>query len=215
MNRVKSLSKSGNTKKDQGVNSLPPISKDASSAFSMPVSVDIEDVYEPQQEMKVSDTGRRVVEKETISYNPTVDYDKQQPSFSSGFNGREESGVASGSMDKERFEINNSYGGPTIQKTYPSYSQNSLETEVQKVSPPRRKGSRDTEKPEKLLNWPKKDGGGSESSTTNSRQQNTGNYNKNNAGSKQREPEPPSDGNINALLEVGHLHGNGSLLAID
>ncbi|KAH9683472.1 kinesin-like protein KIN-13A [Citrus sinensis] len=127
--RVKSLSKSGNTKKDQGQNSLIPINKDTSSASSIPVSADVEDVYEPQQDVKVVDTGRRVTEKETLSYIPTVDYDKQQSSFSSGFSGREESGVASGSMDRERFEINNAYGGSTSQKMRPSYSQNSLDTE--------------------------------------------------------------------------------------
>ncbi|KAH9683466.1 kinesin-like protein KIN-13A [Citrus sinensis] len=201
--RVKSLSKSGNTKKDQGQNSLIPINKDTSSASSIPVSADVEDVYEPQQDVKVVDTGRRVTEKETLSYIPTVDYDKQQSSFSSGFSGREESGVASGSMDRERFEINNAYGGSTSQKMRPSYSQNSLDTEekVQKVSPPRRKGSRDTEKSEKLGSWLKKDSNGSEPSTTNSRQQSTSNYNINNVGSKQPQPQPPSDGNINALLE--------------
>lgn len=203
--RVKSLSKSGNTKKDQGQNSLLPINKDTSSASSMPVSAEVEDIYEPQQEVKVVDTGRRVTEKETLSYLPTADYDKQRPSFSSGFSGREESGVSSGSMDRERFEINNAYGGSTSQKLHPSYSQNSLDTEekVQKVSPPRRKGSRDAEKSEKLGSWLKKDSSGSESSTTNSRLQSTNNYNINNVGSKQPEPQPqpPSDGNINALLE--------------
>lgn len=190
-----------------------PINKDTSSASSIPVSADVEDVYEPQQDVKVVDTGRRVTEKETLSYIPTVDYDKQQSSFSSGFSGREESGVASGSTDRERFEINNAYGGSTSQKMRPSYSQNSLDTEekVQKVSPPRRKGSRDTEKLEKLGSWLKKDSNGSEPSTTNSRQQSTSNYNINNVGSKQPQPQPqpPSDGNINALLEVGgHLHNN-------
>ncbi|KAK4856029.1 hypothetical protein QYF36_013397 [Acer negundo] len=102
--RVKSLSKSGNTKKDQVVNSLPPISKDAISASSAPVSADVEDVFEPQQEVKAVDMGRRVVEKETLSYIPTVDHEKQQSSFSSSFafKGREESAVASGSVDRER-----------------------------------------------------------------------------------------------------------------
>ncbi|KAK2645877.1 hypothetical protein Ddye_021072 [Dipteronia dyeriana] len=195
--RVKSLSKSGNTKKDQGVNSLPPISKDAISASSAPISADVEDVFEPQQEVKAVDMGRRVVEKETLSYIPTVDHDKQQSSFSSSFafKAREESAVASGSMDRERFEINNSYGGPTSQKMNPLYSQNSIDTEekVQKVSPPRRKGSRDTEKSEKLGNWPKKDAGGSDISTTNSRQQNSSSYSTNNVGSRQYEAAGGSD----------------------
>lgn len=200
--RVKSLSKSGNARKDQAVNSLPPINKDVSS--SLPVSVETEDVFEQRQEVKVADTGRRVLEKENFSYNPTVDYSKQPSSFSSsyGLNGREEKVVASGSMDRERYEIKNSYGDSTIHKTYSSYSQNSVDTEekVQKVSPPRRKVSRE-EKSEKLGNWLRKDASGSDVSTTSTKQQNVGNYNTNNVGSRQYESEPPPDGNINAILE--------------
>lgn len=204
MNRVKSLSKSGNTRKDQAVASLPQTNKDVSSASSLPVANDMDDVFEQQQEAKAVDMGRRVVEKESLSYNPTVDYDKQPSSFTSSysFNGQEESVLASGAVDRERFESNSSYGGSTSQKIYSSYSQNSVDTEekVQKVSPPRRKGSRE-EKSEKLGNWLKKDGIGSDPSA-NSRQQNTGSYNANNTGLRQHEPDPPSDGNINAILEV-------------
>lgn len=204
MSRVKSLSKSGNVKKDSVVNSIPALSKDASSAASVPVTVEMEDDFEPQ-EVKVVDIGRRVVEKETFS-NPTVDFNKQQSSYYSNlpFNGREESEVASGSMDKEKFEVN-SYGGSTSQKMHPSHSQTNIDTEekVQKVSPPRRKASRDTEKSDKLGNWHRKDSSGSDFSTTYARQQNTGSFNTNNVGPSQLEPEPPLDGNINALLEVG------------
>ncbi|XVE65608.1 hypothetical protein DITRI_Ditri08aG0014000 [Diplodiscus trichospermus] len=194
--RVKSLSKGGNPKKDQAANSLPPSGKDASSA-----PTDGEDVYELQQEVKVVDTGRRVVEKDVY----TADFDKLPSTFSSSypFNGREESGMASGPTDRERFEVNNSYGGSTSQRVYSSNSQNSNDTEekVQKVSPPRRKSIRE-EKSEKVGNWAKKDGGGSDLSTTNSRQVNAVNYNNsNNVGHRQYDPEPPTDGNINALLE--------------
>ncbi|GAV74913.1 Kinesin domain-containing protein [Cephalotus follicularis] len=184
--RVKSLSKSGNSKKDQVVSSIPPINKDVSST-SLPVSADVEDAYEQQEDVKIVDIGRRAVEKETLSYNP-VDYGKQTSKFSSNFAliGQEESGVASGSMDKERFELNNSFGGSTSQKVCSSYSQNSVDTEekVQKVSPPRRKGSRD-EKPEKFGNLLKKDGSGSDILTANCRQQNAVNYSTNNVGSGQ------------------------------
>ncbi|XP_050240028.1 kinesin-like protein KIN-13A [Quercus robur] len=202
--RVKSLSKSGNARKDQAINLLPSINKDVLPASSLPVSVESEDVFEQRQEVKVADTGRRVLEKENLSYNPTVDYSKQPSSFSSSYplNGREEKGVPSGSMDRERYEIKNSYGDSTIPKTYSSYPQNLVDTEekVQKVSPPRRKVSRE-EKSEKLGNWLRKDSSGSDISTTSTKQQNTGNYNTNNVGSRQYEPEPPPDGNINAILE--------------
>ncbi|KAL3583040.1 hypothetical protein D5086_017372 [Populus alba] len=200
--RVKSLSKSGNAKKDQAVSSLPPTNKDASSTSSLPVSADVDGVYE-QQEVKVPDMGRRVVEKETQSFNPTVDYDKQPSSFTSGFsyNGREESGLTSGLADRERYESNSSFGGLTGQKVHSLYTQHSVDTEEKapKVSPTRRKGSRE-EKSEKSGNWLKKDGSGPDLPTGNSKQQNTGNFSASNTGPRQYEPYPP-DGNINAILE--------------
>ena len=93
--------------------------------------------------------------------------------------------------------MNNSYGDNYSQKL-PNYSKNSVDTEerVQKVSPPRRKVTKD-EKSERLGNWLKK--GGLDLSTASSKQQCTGVYNASNAGSRQSEPELP-DGNINAIL---------------
>ncbi|XP_065863658.1 kinesin-like protein KIN-13A [Euphorbia lathyris] len=236
--RVKSLSKSGNPRKDQTVNSLPPTTKDVSSTSSLPLSSDVDDVFE-QPEAKAVETGRRAVEKETFSYNSTSDYEKPPSSLTSSYpsNGREQSGPSS-SMDREKFEINNSNAGSTSQKVSSLYSQSSLDAEekVQKVSPPRRKGRE--EKSEKLGNWLKKESNIPEFSSTNSRQQNTtsnipefsssnlrqpntgnyatsnipefpatnsrqqntGNYTSN-TGSRHYEPDPPSDGNINAILE--------------
>uniref|UniRef100_A0A5B7AI82 Kinesin-like protein n=1 Tax=Davidia involucrata TaxID=16924 RepID=A0A5B7AI82_DAVIN len=203
--RVKSLSKSGNVKKDQVSSSLPPFNKESSSVSSFPVSADMEDVHEQHQEVKVVDTGRKVVEKEDPSYNP-VDLDKQPSTFPSNypFNGREESRVTSGAMERDRVDGKNNFGGSTSQKAYSSlYLQNSVDTEEKekKVSPPRRKTYRD-EKSEKLGNWLKKDGSGSDPSATSYKLQNTSNSNTNNVGSRQYEPEPPShDGNINEILE--------------
>ncbi|PON80367.1 Kinesin-like protein [Parasponia andersonii] len=200
--RVKSLSKSGNARKDQPLNLPPPTNKDVSSASSQQVSVDAEDSYEQRQEVKVADTGRRHAEKDNSLYNSSADFEKQSGSLSSSYplNGREEKGVASGSMDRERFDMKNSSSDSYSQKMY-SYSQNSTDTEdkVQKVSPPRRKVSRD-EKSEKFGNWLRKDGGGSDISTTSSKQQNTGSYSSTNSGSRQYEPDS-TDGNINAILE--------------
>ncbi|MBA0559180.1 hypothetical protein Golob_016157, partial [Gossypium lobatum] len=197
---VKSLSKSGNPKKDQAVTSLPPSNTDASSASSLPAPADIEVVYEQQQEAKVVDTSQRVVEKDVY----TVDFDKQLSKFPSGysFNRREESGLTSGPTGRERFEVNNSYGSST-KRVYSSNSQNSADTEekLQKVSPPRRKVTRE-EKSDKMAGMvAKKDGGGSDLSTTKSRQSNAVSYsNANNVGHRQYDPEPP-DENINAILE--------------
>lgn len=199
--RVKSLSKSGNPKKDQAAN-LPPTIKDVSSASSQLVSAGAEDVYEQRQEVKVADTGRRVVEKDNSSHNSTADVDKHAGSLLPSYplNGREEKGMASSAVDRERFEMKSSCADLNSQKIY-SYTQNSVNTEdkVQKVSPPRRKVSKE-EKSEKFGNWLKKDTGGSDTSTTSSRQYTTSNYNPTNAGSRQYETESP-DGNINAILE--------------
>ncbi|KAG2727084.1 hypothetical protein I3843_01G139100 [Carya illinoinensis] len=202
--RVKSLSRSGNARKDQGISSVPSSNKDALSLSCLPVSVDSEDVCDQRQEVKVADMGRRVVEKENFSYNSTAEFSKQPSSVSSSYplNGREEKGVASGSMDRERYEMKISYGDSTTEKTYSSYSQNSVETEekVQKVSPPRRKVSRE-EKSEKLGNWMKKDRNGPDFSATSTRQQNTSIYSTNNVGPQRHDPELLPDGNINEILE--------------
>lgn len=197
MNRVKSLSKSGNAKKDQA---LPPANKDVSSTASQIVSGDADDVYEQRQEVKIAEMGRRTVEKESFLNNSSADFDKQAGSLSSSYtlNGREEKGMASGSTDRERSD-KNSYGDSNSQKMH-SYSQSTIDTEkVPKVSPPRRKVSRD-DKSEKLGNWLKKESSG-DSSMTSSKQLNVANYNTTTAGTRQNETDTP-DGNINAILEV-------------
>ncbi|KAF5944680.1 hypothetical protein HYC85_018757 [Camellia sinensis] len=203
--RVKSLSKSGNPKKDQVASLLPPPNKESISASSFPVSADVEDVYEQHQEVKVVDTGgRRVVEKENPSYNPS-ESNKQPSTFPSNypFGEREDSGVTFGTVERERVDKQN-FGGLTSQKMHSSsYLQNSVDTEerVQKVSPPRRKAHRD-EKSEKPGNWLKKDGCGSDPSATSYKQQSTSNFTSSNVGSRQNEPEPPPpDRNINEILE--------------
>ncbi|KAE8725882.1 hypothetical protein F3Y22_tig00008013pilonHSYRG00140 [Hibiscus syriacus] len=119
------------------------------------------------------------------------------------FNGREESGIASGPTDRDGVEVNNSYGGSTSQRVYSSNSQNLAGTEekVQKVSPPRRKVIR--EEKSEMGNWTEKDGGGSDLLIQNTRQVNSDNQNNtNNVGNRQYDPEPPTDVNMNAILEV-------------
>ncbi|PQM42733.1 kinesin-like protein KIN-13A [Prunus yedoensis var. nudiflora] len=179
--RVKSLSKGGNARKDQAVNSLPPTIKDVSSTSSTLVSAEVEDVREQRQEVKVADTSRRAVEKESFTYIPTVEFDKQPQSCHQVI----------------PLVFGKKVGWLLSEDAL--YSQNSVDTEekVQKVSPPRRKATKD-EKSEKLGNWLKK--GGSDLYTTSSKQQNTGNYNTSNVGSRQSEPQLP-DGHINAILE--------------
>lgn len=174
----------------------------------MPVASEVEEVYEQHQEVKAVDMGRRIQEKESFSYsNPAPELDKQPPTFQYQFNGRLESGNASGSVDKERTESKITFGGSTSTKLYSSYTTDSVDTEerVQKTSPPRRKAFPRDEKSEKVGSWMRRDGGGPELSTTSYKQQNvTSSSNTNNIVSRQYEPEPVNDGQINAILEVSN-----------
>jgi kinesin family protein 2/24 len=199
VNRVKSLSKSGNPRKDQAPNPVSQSDKEVLSTSSLPDSTCAEDFYDQRQEVKTVDMGRKVIEKEKLLYSSGADIDKQPSSFSSSsflFNGREEKGLPSVSMDRNRFEVKNS----TNQKINP-YSQNDADDKVQKVSPPRRKGAKE-ERSERSSNWPKRDPNGYDHFTTSSKQS-TGNYNTVATGSRQLETESSSpDVNISAVLEV-------------
>ncbi|CAI9118819.1 OLC1v1020442C1 [Oldenlandia corymbosa var. corymbosa] len=197
--RVKSLSKSGNTKKDQGSNSLPPTVP--ASAPSTSISGDVEDAFEPYPESRGVETNRGSVEKEHAAYNSSSDFDKPPSSFISNYNsnGREEPQATSNAPEKEKFDMKSSHGSTTSQKVgSASTSQILVDTEekVQKVSPPRRKAYRD-ERPEKVGSLPKKDGFGSDWS----RQQNVNSASTNHVGSKSYEIETPQEDRINEILQ--------------
>ncbi|KAL5163456.1 Kinesin-like protein KIN-13A [Glycine soja] len=198
--RVKSLSKSGNPRKDQATNPVPPAIKEVSSTSSLPASVGADDFNGQCQEVKTMDMGRKVVEKESSLYSSAADVDKQS-SFSSSypFNGREEKSSTSAPIDRERFEVKNSYGGDSTSQKMNSYSIDVTNEKVQRVSPPRRKGTKE-EKSERSVNWVKRDANGSDHSTASSKQQSTGNYSIT-TGSGQSETESSSDVNISAILE--------------
>ncbi|CAN4094932.1 unnamed protein product [Withania somnifera] len=200
--RVKSLSKSGNTKKDQTASLIP------SSAPTLAVSAGAGDAYEKPQEYKILDTSRRAMEKESTSYIPSSDFDKPSSRFGSNLtiNGWEERGTNSGGMERGWVEVKNTYGIPAGQKQYPTTNlQTSADVvdKVPKVSPPRRKAYRDEkpEKPERPGNWSRKDVASVDSSSTSYRQQSTSTPTKS-AGSRQNEvSSPPRDENINEILE--------------
>ncbi|CAH2053535.1 unnamed protein product [Thlaspi arvense] len=182
--RVKSLSKSGNSKKDQAANSMPPVTKEA-----LLVSNDAEDFFEPPQEVNVQETGRRV-EKDSYTTSGT---DLRQPT-----NYREESGIPTISMDKGRSDTNNSFGGSTSQRNHlSSYPQETSDREekVKKVSPPRGKGLRE-EKPDRQQNLSRRDLRSSDIPTLTNFRQNT-----TETASRQHEIDPSLDENIDALLE--------------
>ncbi|XP_023514850.1 kinesin-like protein KIN-13A [Cucurbita pepo subsp. pepo] len=204
--RVKSLSKSGNTKKDQAVSSSQPIARDVTSAPSIPIPIEAEDVNMLCQEVKLGgELGRRVPEKESLS-SSNFDMPTSALPSSNAFHARDEKSsgvtVASASFDKEPLEMRSIHGDPTGRKV-PIYSHNLNDTEekVQKVSPPRRKSSRD-EKSEKVGSWQKKDSSSvPDLSTASLKQYGAGISNANDAASRKSESEPTSDGNINAILE--------------
>ncbi|VVA97890.1 unnamed protein product [Arabis nemorensis] len=208
--RVKSLSKSGNNKKDQTFNPLPPANKDVSLASSQLASSDVEDVFEPPQDVNVQETGRRV---ERDNYSTSGIEFKQPTHYPSSYpvNYREESGIPSISMDKGRSDTSNSFGGSTSQRIHSSsYSQDTSDQEekVKKVSPPRRKVSRE-EKPERPQNWSKREVSSASDvpAATNSRQhniitsQNTSQNTSDTASRQYETTEPSLDENIDALLE--------------
>ncbi|KAK4256614.1 hypothetical protein QN277_006317 [Acacia crassicarpa] len=200
--RVKSLSKSGNPRKDQASNPVPQTYKEVSS-ISVPASAGSEDVNDQRQEVKTMDIGRRLVDKEVSLYSSAAEVDKQPSNLPSSymFNGREDKGMASSSMERERSEVKNSISDTISNQKMNSSSQNTndIGEKVQKVSPPRRKPSK--EKSERSTNWLKRDANGPDLSTTNSKQQTIGNYSTTTIGSRQSGMELSPDGNINEILE--------------
>ncbi|KAH0784858.1 hypothetical protein KY290_004456 [Solanum tuberosum] len=205
--RVKSLSKSGNTKKDQNAGRILPMMKEPSPAPTLVASTEAEDDSEQPQELKVSEVSRRM-ERESTSYNPSSERN-QTSSFASThtFTGWEESGTNSAGLERDKFEMKNSYRVPAGQKMYPTPKmQSSADTEdkVQKVSPPRRKVSRDEkpEKPERPGNGSRIDVSSADSLSTSYKQQSTNSSNIKSIGTRQNElNSPPRDDNINEILE--------------
>ncbi|KAH0728177.1 hypothetical protein KY284_004042 [Solanum tuberosum] len=205
--RVKSLSKSGNTKKDQNAGRILPMMKEPSPAPTLVASTEAEDDSEQPEELKASEVSRRM-ERESTSYNPSSERN-QTSSFASThtFTGWEESGTNSAGLERDKFEMKNSYRVPAGQKMYPTPNmQSSADTEdkVQKVSPPRRKVSRDEkpEKPERQGNGSRIDVSSADSLSTSYKQQSTNSSNIKSIGTRQNElSSPPRDNNINEILE--------------
>ncbi|KAG1338683.1 kinesin-like protein KIN-13A [Cocos nucifera] len=189
--RVKSLSKSGNSRRDQAASSQVPSSKESSSALANPLSVKSVDTYEYEQNQELMAVEMSETEKRSsslMSHYP--------------FNGREESGATSSLLERGQVDIKNTYISTSSHKLYSS-SQNSFSTQdedgVPKVPLPRRKTCRE-EKYEKQNNWPRKDSG-PDLPVKNYKQQQM--YDSGaNAAPKQYEQETYCQGGeINAILE--------------
>uniref|UniRef100_A0A0D9WCZ4 Kinesin-like protein n=1 Tax=Leersia perrieri TaxID=77586 RepID=A0A0D9WCZ4_9ORYZ len=155
--RVKSLSKGGNTRKDQPTGPTIPPGRD-SSAPSYPMPIETEEIANQIQEKRPVETSRKVAENATSvsSMEPDRNSVSMIPSYSN--RGREENG-SSGLNDRDRVDLNSSRTG---YNNKPQPVQNSAyaqeEEKVTKVSPPRRKAYRD-DKPERQSNYMKKDSG--------------------------------------------------------
>uniref|UniRef100_A0A0E0KYM6 Kinesin-like protein n=1 Tax=Oryza punctata TaxID=4537 RepID=A0A0E0KYM6_ORYPU len=153
--RVKSLSKGGNTRKEQPTGPTIPSSKDSSSA---PMSIETEEIANQIQEKRPVETSRKAAENfiSNSSMEPDRNPVSMIPSYSN--RGKEENG-SSGLNDRERVDMNSSRIGYNSKPQSVQNSANLQEEEkVTKVSPPRRKAYRD-DKPERQSNYTKKDSG--------------------------------------------------------
>jgi kinesin family protein 2/24 len=156
--RVKSLSKGSNTRKEQPTGPTIPSSKDSSSAPSYPMPIETEEIANQIQEKRPVETSRKAAENFTS--NSSMEPDRNPvsmiPSYSN--RGKEENG-SSGLNDRERVDLNSSRISYNSKPQSVQSSANLQEEEkVTKVSPPRRKAYRD-DKPERQSNYAKKDSG--------------------------------------------------------
>ncbi|WOL15749.1 kinesin-like protein KIN-13A [Canna indica] len=152
--RVKSLSKSGNSRKDQASASLAPLSREL--APPLPLSAEADNVAEQSQGISAVELPKR--NAESLLHNSLSELDRiSLGTMNYTRNGREENMQVSGLLDRERADIKNNQG---VFSNKPYSVQNSFdlqdEEKAPKVSPPRRKLSKE-EKSERQMNWLKKE----------------------------------------------------------
>ncbi|PUZ56710.1 hypothetical protein GQ55_5G352300 [Panicum hallii var. hallii] len=155
--RVKSLSKGGNIKKEQ-VTMQPVTSGKESTYNSYPLSGESEEIMEQTQERPV-DGSRKGIDNFTSnsSMEPERNSFSTIPSYPQ--RGKEESSSRSGLSDRERGDLKPSQAGITSKTQSLQDSVNTQEdVKVTKVSPPQRKANRD-EKSERQSNYVKKESG--------------------------------------------------------
>lgn len=200
--RVKSLSRSGNPKKDQPSTSSVSLGKEASPAQSFPLPAVLEDMHEQNQEPVTVEVGARI--PEPTPAGSSSDFDGRLTSAASSYlaPGREERGATSSSGD--RVDVKHVLG---YQAAHDSYSaQNQEENRVPKVSPPRRKASRQ-ERSEKQGTKTKRDSGLDFPAASHKQQQQQQqapiDYETRNSTTRQHDEDIPYDEvGINAILEV-------------
>ncbi|KAL8162817.1 hypothetical protein V2J09_014306 [Rumex salicifolius] len=126
--RVKSLSKNGNAKKEVS-SSIPLVNRDTPSIPSVPASFETEDVEEKYSDAKVPENNRKAAARDS-----DADYDQQPSVFRPAYNLNGPSNIPTSSADTP------SIGGSTSQK-YSSYSRSSADTEERVQNVPSQKQS--------------------------------------------------------------------------
>lgn len=204
--RVKGLSKSSNLKKDQSASSLALPPKDSSSSPPLPLE-DAREFSDYNQTVANADVGRRSVDNPQY-YNQSEELGRHPSSLSSSyaFTSREESGFSS-MVENNRVNMREGIAGPVTNQKSTSAAMNSVDPyvdeKVQKVSPTRRKVSRE-EKPERQTNWISKEDGKSEAFNAVRKQQQQFKEDpaSNNAAPRTKERvQTDYDNDINAILQ--------------
>ncbi|CAL4910262.1 unnamed protein product [Urochloa decumbens] len=157
--RVKSLSKGGNTRKEQSTGPTTASTRESSSAPSYPLPTEVEEIPNQIQEKRPVDTNWKGTENfiSNPSGEPDRNFSSMVPSYSN--RGREENGAASGFNDRERYDLKSSQTAYTSKAQLVQNSANTQEEEkTTKVSPPRRKAYRE-DKSDRQSNHAKKDNG--------------------------------------------------------
>ncbi|KAF8725929.1 hypothetical protein HU200_020497 [Digitaria exilis] len=157
--RVKSLSKGGNTRKEQSTGPTTTSSRESSSVPSYPLPAEAEEIPNHIQEKRPVDTYRKGTENfiSNSSGEPDRNSFSTIPSYSN--RGREENGTVSGFNDRERYDMKSSQTAYTSKAQLVQNSANTQEEEkVTKVSPPRRKAYKE-DKSDRQSNYAKRDNG--------------------------------------------------------
>uniref|UniRef100_A0A453ETH1 Kinesin motor domain-containing protein n=1 Tax=Aegilops tauschii subsp. strangulata TaxID=200361 RepID=A0A453ETH1_AEGTS len=206
--RVKSLSKSGNSKKEQFSGQFVSSSKE-STHTSYPLSGEAEETVDQIEENRHIDASRRV----EICMSSSVDPDRNSFSMIPSYphRGREETSSTSSLNDRERIDFKSNLPGYSSKAQSLQNSVNSQEEDkVTKVSPPRRKANRE-DKSERQNNYVKKENGADVNRIVHKQQlkqqqQRPPSTSASQVSSRQSEKESSCDEEINAILERKRRH---------
>jgi kinesin family member 2/24 len=209
IHRVKSLSKGGNTRKEQAMGPTGTSCRESSSAPSF-LSAEAEEIPTQIQEKKPVDTYRKAAEIFASNSEPDRNSFSMIPNYSN--RGKDENGAAS-VFSEERFDSKSNQTAYSSKVQLVQNSVNIQEEKVTKVSPPRRKAYRE-DKSERQSNYTKKDNGPEtgragykvQQAKQLQQQQRPPSASASQASSRQSEKESSCDDvDIDAILEVSNI----------